>query len=296
MQNTSYTSTEVNTSDKMSLNITFLEFGKLFAYKTGGDITNLENILKERGAADATVDNVINALRKDGVTMEEMYEKYGTKDVDVLMGDLSSVRDKIILALKGEGYLTITGIFNWIVDCPLLIDVSKRTLSRELDAMVDTGLVRKDDFDYFWGGKEVSRSVVIGSRPISSKMIPGNLHLGIKIGNNHPIKGVGTWTEVMSKHDNDSMMVLDSGSPALPVGFPAEGVASSTDTPPDTFLGYTSKTDAEINLFRRKWCRNHPKYNVFTCNCRHYVFALTEFLNTPPPQTLISLVTSYLTE
>ena len=56
----------------MSLNITFLEFGKLFAYKTGGDITNLENILKERGAADATVDNVINALRKDGVTMEEM--------------------------------------------------------------------------------------------------------------------------------------------------------------------------------------------------------------------------------
>ena len=60
-----------------------MEFGKLFAYKTGGDITNLENILKERGAADATVDNVINALRKDGVTMEEMYEMYKFKKLKI---------------------------------------------------------------------------------------------------------------------------------------------------------------------------------------------------------------------
>ena len=68
-----------------------------------------------------------------------------------------------------------------------------------------------EDFGYFWSVKEICRSVVIGSRPVS-EMLPASIHLGIKIGKKHPIKGVGAWTEVMAKHENDSFMVLDSGN------------------------------------------------------------------------------------
>ena len=93
--------------------------------------------------------------------------------------------------------------------------------------------------------------------------------------------------EVMSKHENDNMFMLDSGFPDLPVGFPVGGVSSSssTGTTAEVFLGDTSRTDAEISLFKRKWLRDHKKYNVVSNNCRHYAFALAAFLNTPATNT-----------
>ena len=177
----------------MAPNITFEAYGKQFLQK-GGDINDLENILNERGASAYTTAEVIEDLKENGSTVEEVndiFKKYSTEDVEVLLGDLNSVREKIILALKEEGFLNREGIYNWIKDNPLLLDVSQRTLSRELDKMVDEGLVTMEDLDYFWDEKEICRTVVIGSRPISSGLLPGNIQLGIKIGNKDPLRGVG---------------------------------------------------------------------------------------------------------
>ena len=90
------------------------------------------------------------------------------RDVEVLLGDMSSSRDKITLALKAEGFLTITGIFNWIQENELLIGISKPAIIKTLDLIIEEGLVRKESFDYIMGKKEDPRSVVIGSRPKDS--------------------------------------------------------------------------------------------------------------------------------
>ena len=209
----------------MAPNITFEAYGKQFLQK-GGDINDLENILNERGASAYTTAEVIEDLKENGSTVEEVndiFKKYSTEDVEVLLGDLNSVREKIILALKEEGFLNREGIYNWIKDNPLLLDVSQRTLSRELDKMVDEGLVIMEDLDFFWGEKEICRSVVIGSRPIPSGLLPGSIHLGIKIGNKHPIKGVGAWTEGVTKHEYVNFVVL--AVPTIRSGFPGHGPA-----------------------------------------------------------------------
>ena len=58
----------------------------------------------------------------------------------------------------------------------------------------------------------------------------GLRHLGLKITQaEHPLTGLGTWTEVRGKFANWGYLVLDSGSSYDPVGYGHTGVHSLTD-------------------------------------------------------------------
>ena len=170
----------------------------------------------------------------------------------------------------------------WVADHPMLLNVSERSVVRELDMMMRTRVLLKKGDDYFWNKTPQWRSVIVGSRPISSdpRGICGPLHLGLKICQGHPLTDEGQWTEVQGKFENSGQLVLDTGCPAHPVGVSIMGVSSPTGTPPERFLGYSGKTDAEMMLFKRTYVKENPKYGIGN-NCRHYVSALATFLGTP---------------
>ena len=77
--------------------------------------------------------------------------------------------------------------------------------------------------------------------------------------------------------DQDGYLVLDSGSPALPVGISEMGVGSQGETPPVRELGLTGRRDCEIHLFKREWVEDHPEFGLWGANCRRYVSDLISF-------------------
>ena len=62
----------------------------------------------------------------------------GRDKVLIIVGNLSSPRDKIILVLKEMGFPTLTEIINWIQDNELPKPISETT-----------------EYDFFWGKKTI---------------------------------------------------------------------------------------------------------------------------------------------
>ena len=123
------------------------------------------------------------------------------------------------------------------------------------------------------------RSVILGSRNLSCDTLGfcGPVHRALKITENHPFLDPGLWTEVQGKFDNSGFLVLDSGSPELPVGVSEMGVQSMTGTIPVKYLGPTGRSNIEIEIFKRTFVKNNPAYGAFS-NCITYVEALGKFL------------------
>ena len=143
-----------------------------------------------------------------------------------------------------------------------------------------TGVFGKIGRSFFLLSSQL-RKVVLGKRPVSSDPIGYcDFHQALKITamDVDPIEGEGLWTEVMGKFENQGYLVLDSGSPALPVGISEMGVESQGETPPVRELGLTGRRDCEIHLFKREWVEDHPEFGLLGANCRRYVSDLADFL------------------
>ena len=84
----------------------------------------------------------------------------------------------------------------------------------------------------------------------------------------------------MSKWSASGSLVLDHGFPLVPVGVPHVGVASSTGTVPLDYLGRTAKSDVQIELWKRSYTRDNPRFGI-SANCITYASGLATFLGTP---------------
>jgi hypothetical protein len=91
--------------------------------------------------------------------------------------------------------------------------------------------------------KTPARAVVMGKRSLNTTGLGfvGEIHKGIKLveEGNHPISGVGTWTEGLR---SGASLLLNSDSSTLPFGFPQSGANSVTGTVGYKFTVYNSDT------------------------------------------------------
>jgi hypothetical protein len=261
--------------------LTFAEWTQVFVFERKGGVEEVTKFLRLMGAASSTVHRCVtqdmNPTQED---IDGIFEKYNTNNTEILLNDRGSVEDKVQLFLSINGFGSTTEIFNFLDSHPLLLPTSMRDLVRHIEQMLEKGILGRQGEEVFLV-KTPARAVVMGKRSLNTTGLGfvGEIHKGIKLveEGNHPISGVGTWTEGLR---SGASLLLDSDSSTLPFGFPQSGANSVTGTVGYKFLGFTTKSDIEIALWKRVYVRDSPTYHIGN-NCIHYANLLAQFLGTP---------------
>ena len=265
--------------------LTYGEWTKTFLFYSQEEtkVTDAEYFLTQMGASERTIFRCMaedtNPSRDD---IDGIMVKYNCEDYEVLLQDRGSVEDKIKLFLSCKGFGSAEDMFTWLDANPLLLPTSLRALERGINHMLDMAILARHGEEISFQVPPSTRAVTLGRRVIASDVfgVLGEVHLAIKISDraNHPLTGRGTWSEVRRR---GLTLLLDSDSTTLPLGFHDDiGVNSDSGTEGFRFLGYTSKTDCEIRLWKRQYLRWYPTYSGWN-NCRSYAWDFAAFLGTP---------------
>ena len=111
--------------------ITALEFATLLVYSQTVmgklDLDFLEKALFLRGASRTVVFDVLTALRTRGPPtlrdLEDIKEKYGITDLEVLLNDRSQPEEMITLFFAQEGFGSAKQINDWINGNKMLMNI-----------------------------------------------------------------------------------------------------------------------------------------------------------------------------
>ena len=262
--------------------LAYNEWTKVFLFYSQEETkrTDAENFLRQMGASEKTIFRCMadDPSRED---INGIMVKYHCEDFEVLLQDRGSVEDKITLFLTCKGFGAPEDMFTWLDNNPLLLPTSLRALERGINHMLAMSILARHGEEISFQVLPSTRAVTLGRRVIASDVfgVFGEVHRAIKITDraNHPLNGRGTWSEVRRR---GLSLLLDSDSTSLPLGFPDLGVNSNSETQGIQFLGYTSKTDCEIRLWRRQYLKKYPTYSGWN-NCRSYALDFAAFLGTP---------------
>ena len=128
-----------------------------------------------------------------------------------------------------------------------------------------------------------SRAVYLGTKPVKDYEGVAT-HWAVRVGDDN-------WWEVDGGSGNEESTVFKNTInlglwEILPsktkqigaVGKVHKGTCSRSGAKVDKKLGYTTKTNSDVDNFNETYIRSNPEYCFTSNNCQHYVYALVKML------------------